>query len=143
MPEMENIETVKQAIARFNAKDLEGYLAMYERSVVFHGLSRHLKPGVGGLRDYYTKLRGGFPDMRLTSEDLIADGEKTAHRYTFYGTHRGQYGDTPPTGKFVVSPGMVMHLFSGGKCVEIWQATDTLSFLLQIGAVPSLSGARR
>ncbi len=40
MSEQQNIETLQRAIARFNAKELEGYLDMFDRSVVFHGLSR-------------------------------------------------------------------------------------------------------
>jgi hypothetical protein len=71
MPAKENVESVNRAIARFNAKDLEGYLEMFDKAVVFHGLSRKLKPGVGGLRDYYSVLREGFPDIRLASEDRL------------------------------------------------------------------------
>src|SRR5271170_1356172 len=107
MPAKENVEHVKRAIARFNAKDLEGYLEMFDKAVMFHGLSRRLKPGIGGLRDYYGALREGFPDMRLASEDLIAEGEKVANRYTFYGTHRGVYMGVAATGKLIISPGMV------------------------------------
>jgi predicted ester cyclase len=130
---------VKRALERFNAQDLEGYLEMFDKSVMFHGLSHRLKPGVGGLREYYTQLRQGFPDMRLGSEDVIADGGKIANRYTFYGTHRGEYLGVAPTMKLVISQGMVMHLFKGGKCVETWQAADSLHFLTQIGAVPPLA----
>jgi predicted ester cyclase len=139
MPEQENIEAVQRALARFNARDLEGYLEMFERSVVFHGLSRRLKPGVGGLRDYYSQLRVGFPDMRIVSEDLIASGEKVANRYTFYGTQRGEYLGVPPSNKFVISPGIVINLFKNGKCIETWQSADTFGFLSQIGAAPSLA----
>jgi predicted ester cyclase len=139
MPARENVESVNKAIARFNAKDLDGYLEMFDKSVMFHGLSRRLKPGVGGLRDYYTALREGFPDMRLASEDLIAEGEKIANRYTFYGTHKGAYMGVAPTSKLVISPGMVIHLFKGGKCVETWQSTDALGFLTQLGAVQPLA----
>src|SRR5579863_4467316 len=116
MPVKENIEAVNRAIAKFNAKDLEGYLEMFDKAVMFHGLSRRLKPGVGGLRDYYTALREGFPDMRLASEDLIAEGEKIANRHTRYGTHNGTYMGVAPTSKLIVSPGMVIHRFSAGKC---------------------------
>jgi predicted ester cyclase len=139
MPAKENIESVNKAIARFNAKDLEGYLEMFDKSVMFHGLSRRLKPGLGGLRDYYTALRDGFPDMRLASEDLIAEGEKIANRYTFYGTHKGPYMGVAPTSKLVVSQGMVIHLFRGGKCIETWQSTDALGFLTQLGVVQPLA----
>jgi predicted ester cyclase len=139
MPARENVESVNKAIARFNARDLEGYLEMFDKAVMFHGLSRRLKPGVGGLRDYYTALREGFPDMRLASEDLIAEGEKIANRYTFYGTHKGTYMGVAATSKLIVSPGMVIHRFSAGKCVETWQSTDALGFLTQLGAVQSLA----
>jgi predicted ester cyclase len=142
MPEQQNLEAIRNAIARFNAKDLEGYLEMFDKSVVFHGLSRRLKPGIGGLREYYAHLREGFPDMRLVSEDLIASGEKVANRYTFYGTHRGPYVGLAPTNKFVVSSGIVINLFRGGKCIETWQSADTFGFMSQIGGVPSLSAPR-
>ena len=138
MPVKENIEFVNRAIARFNAKDLEGYLEMFDKAVVFHGLSRRLKPGVGGLREYYAALRLAFPDMRLASEDVIAEGEKVANRYTFYGTHRGEYMGVAPTSKLVISAGMVIHHFRGGRCVETWQSTDALGFLTQLGVAQPL-----
>jgi predicted ester cyclase len=139
MAEVDNLNTIQQAVQKFNAQDLEGYLDMFDRSVIFHGLSRKLKPGVAGLRDYYATLRKGFPDMRLASEELFADGNRTAERYTFYGTHKGEYLGIAPTGKLVISPGIVMHHFQNGKCVETWFAGDSLGFLNQIGAVPELA----
>jgi len=139
MPTKENVESVNRAIARFNAKDLEGYLEMFDKAVVFHGLSRKLKPGVAGLRDYYSVLREGFPDMRLASEDLIAEGEKVANRYTFYGTHKGAYMGIAPTSKLIVTQGMVINLFRAGKCIETWQSTDALGFLTQLGRAQPLT----
>jgi predicted ester cyclase len=139
VPAKENVEILNRAIARFNAKDLEGYLEMFDKSVVFHGLSRKLKPGIGGLRDYYSVLREGFPDMRLASEDLIAEGEKLANRYTFYGTHKGVYMGIAPTSKLIVTQGMVINFFRAGKCVETWQSTDALSFLTQLGVAQPLT----
>jgi len=139
VPEKENIELLKRSIAKFNAGDLEGYLEMFDKSLMFHGLSRRLKPGVGGLREYYAALRLAFPDMRLASEDMIAEGEKVAHRYTFYGTHKGAYMGVAPTMKLVVTPGIVVNLFKNGKCVETWQSTDALGFLTQLGVVQPLT----
>jgi predicted ester cyclase len=143
MPEQENLEHLRRAIARFNAGDLEGYLEMFDRAVMFHGLSRHLKPGIGGLREYYTELRKGFPDMRLASEDVMADGEKVANRYTFYGTHRGEYMGVAPTMKLITTHGIVINLFKGGKCIETWQSTDALAFLTQLGVVQPLMAKQR
>jgi len=135
MSEMENLELLRKSLAKFNAGDLEGYLEMFDKAVMFHGLSRKLKPGLGGLREYYTDLRKAFPDMRLASEDVLADGEKVANRYTFYGTHKGEYMGVAPTMKLIISAGIVINRFQGGKCVETWQSTDTLGFLTQLGIV--------
>ena len=139
MPEMENLELLRKSLAKFNAGDLEGYLEMFDKAVIFHGLSRKLKPGVGGLREYYTDLRRAFPDMRLASEDVLADGEKVANRYTFYGTHKGEYMGVAPTMKLIISAGIVINHFQSGKCVETWQSTDALGFLSQLGVVTPLT----
>jgi predicted ester cyclase len=139
MPPKENLENVKRAVTRFNAGDIEGYLDMFDKSVVFHGMPRRLKPGIGGLRDYYVGLRQGFPDMRLGSEDMVTEGEKVAHRYTFYGTHKGEYMGVAPSMKLVVSPGIVIHLFKGVKCVETWHSSDSLGFVTQMGVAHPLS----
>jgi steroid delta-isomerase-like uncharacterized protein len=90
------------------------------------------------LRDHYNALLQGFPDMRIDIEDIIADEKKVTHRFTFYGTHRGEFAGLPPTMKMVVAPGVHIHQFENGKCVEVWQVLDTYRFLSQIGAVAPL-----
>ena len=133
MPRARNIELVKQAAARFSARDLEGYLELYHASVMHHGF-RNVRPGIAGLRDHFIQLLQGFPDMRIDTEDIIADGEKVAHRYLFSGTHRGAYLGLTPTMKPVMAPGVILHLFQGEKCVEVWQVVDSFGFMAQIGA---------
>lgn len=141
VPRQENVEILTRALARYNARDLEGYLDMYDKPVVFHGFG-HLRPGIAGLRDHFSYLWKAFPDVRTASEDLIVDEEKIAHRYTFYGTHLGEYMGVAPTKKMIVVPGQIIHLFGGGKCIEVWQSIDNLSFLTQIGAIPPFSRPR-
>lgn len=136
MPRQENIELLKKCVAKFNAGDMEGYLELYDRSVIFHGFGRHLRPGIAGLREYYTRLRQGFPDMRIEQEDLLAEDEKIARRFIFYGTHKGDYWGVAPTMKFVSTPGQMFHHFKNGKCVEVWHVTDGITLLTEIGAVP-------
>jgi predicted ester cyclase len=135
MNEQQNIQTVERGVARFNANDIEGFLDMYERSVVFHGYSRQLRPGAGGLKDYYSQLRLSFPDIRIATEDLFATENKVAHRYTVYGTHKVAYLGTAPSMKLVVAPGMMIYHFKGDKVTEVWQMADNYKFLLQIGAI--------
>jgi predicted ester cyclase len=142
MPPQENVDALHRCWPRLVLRDLEGYLALYSNSVIHHGYSSRIRPGVAGLRDHYTYLLKGFPDLRVNIEDIIAQGEKVAHRFTFSGTHRGEFLDIAPTGNQISASGMQINLFSGGKCVEVWSVHDSYRFLTQIGAVPHLRDRR-
>ena len=141
MPPHENTEALQRALLRFRLKDIEGYLAMYSHSVIHHGYSSRIRPGVPGLREHYANLLAGFPDIRVEVEDIIAQNEKLVHRFTIFGTHRGEFLGIAATGKSVTAAGIQINLFSGGKCVEVWSVHDTFRFLAQIGAVPRLRDA--
>jgi predicted ester cyclase len=119
-------------------RDLDGYLELYTDSVIHHGFSSRIRPGVDGLRQHYTSLLRGFPDLRVEIEDIIAEGEKVAHRFTFSGSHRGEFMGITPTDKQVSASGMQINLFSAGKCIEVWSVHDSYRFLAQIGAVSQL-----
>ncbi|HEY6308741.1 MAG TPA: ester cyclase [Candidatus Angelobacter sp.] len=136
MPKQENIDVLLRALAKFNVGDIEGYLEMYDKAVIFHGYGRHLMPGIAGLREYYARLRQGFPDMRIDQEEMIAEDNKIFRRFTFYGTHKGDYWGVPPSQKFVATAGQMVLHFKSGKCVEVWQLTDGVTFLTLIGAIP-------
>jgi predicted ester cyclase len=138
MPPADNVAALQAAATRLRIKDLEGYLAMYSDSVIHHGYSSRIRPGVKGLREHYIALLKGFPDLRVEIEDIIAEGEKVAHRFTFCGTHRGEFLGVAPTGRSVSAAGMQVNLFSGGKCIEVWSVHDTFRFLSEIGAVSQL-----
>jgi predicted ester cyclase len=141
MPAQENIETLRRACHRFKVKDIDGYLAMYSNSVIHHGYSSRIRPGLTGLKEHYANLFKGFPDLTVDIDDIIAEGEKVAHRFTFRGTHRGEFLGIPPTGNLVTAPGMQMNLFSSGKCIEVWSVHDSFRFLSQIGVAPKLRDA--
>jgi predicted ester cyclase len=138
MPRDENIKAIQLASERYNAKDMEGYLALYDRGVLHHGFGS-TKRGVTGLREQFQQLLGGFPDRRIDSQDIFCDGEKVAHRYMFYARHKGEYMGYAATNNFIVAPGVLLHLFDRGKCVEVWQLIDNATFLAAIGAMPKLA----
>jgi predicted ester cyclase len=137
----ENIKAIQVAAERYNAKDIEGYLALYDRGVAHHGFGS-VKRGVGGLREHFQQVLLGFPDRRIDSQDIFCDFEKVAHRYTFHGTHKGEYMGYARTNNFVISPGVLLHRFERGKCVEVWQFIDNARFLAAIGAIPKLGKSR-
>lgn len=76
-----------------------------------------------------------FPDINYSLEDLVAEGELVAARYTLQGTHEGLFMDIEPTGKRVSVSGMDFFRFNDGLICEYWELLDKLSLLRQLGAV--------
>ncbi|MEJ2704230.1 MAG: ester cyclase family protein, partial [Sedimentisphaerales bacterium] len=77
-----------------------------------------------------------FPDMRVTAENIMAEGDKVAVRWTVNGTHLGELMGVPPTGRPVTFTGMTIHRFADGKIIENWWAYDALGMMQQITAPP-------
>ncbi len=100
-------------------------------------------PDVRTLADYkqYVRMsRATFPDLHLTIEDLIAEGDKLVDRWTFRGTNTGDIVGPmhiPATGKQVTVTGITILSLAGGKAVEIWQEGDNLGAFQQLGLIPA------
>ena len=77
-----------------------------------------------------------FPDLHITVEDMIAEGDKIVARLTMRGTHQGAFLGIPPTGKQVTGTAIDINRITGGKSVEHWNNSDTLGLLQQLGVVP-------
>ena len=82
-------------------------------------------------------MRGGFPDIQWTLEEMVAEGDKVAARFTMRGTHRGTFFGVPPTERLIVAQAMNIYRLSGGQFVEEHGQPDMLGLLQQIGAVPA------
>ncbi len=93
--------------------------------------------GPDGLKKFAATWRGAFPDWHSTFEELVAEGDMVAERWTGRGTHRGELQGIPPTGKRVEAPGSVFYRIVGGKIVEFRGQLDMMSLMPQIGAVPA------
>ena len=85
------------------------------------------------LKQFFSKLRDAFPDMKMTLDDLIAEDEKVVNRFTCTGTHKGDLMGIPPTGKKVTWNGIGIHHFANGKMIESWIYADVLGILHQLG----------
>jgi predicted ester cyclase len=81
-------------------------------------------------------FRRGFPDVVSTIEDLIAEGDMVAARWSSRATHQGEYAGVPPTGREVEFTGISVYRIEGGRIAESWTEEDELGLMRQIGAVP-------
>ena len=81
-------------------------------------------------------FRRGFPDIVSIIEDLIAEGDMVAARWSSRATHLGEYLGVPPTGNEVEFTGISVYRIEGGRIAESWTEEDELGLMRQIGAVP-------
>jgi steroid delta-isomerase-like uncharacterized protein len=81
-------------------------------------------------------MRSGFPDIQWTLEEMIAEDDKVAARFTMRGTHQGSFFGVPPTGKTIAVQALNFYRLSGGQFIEERGQPDLLGLLIQIGAVP-------
>jgi predicted ester cyclase len=80
----------------------------------------HLE-GLGGVEEFKEAIRAfrkSFPDLHFTVEEIIAEGDKVAYRWSSRGTHQGEYESIAPTGKNVTSTGITIIRIVDGKVVE-------------------------
>jgi steroid delta-isomerase-like uncharacterized protein len=94
--------------------------------------------GREGLRIVVTEYRVAFPDLCVTVEDLVSEGDRVVHRFTLRGTHAGQFMGIPPTERVVTAAGIAIDRFADGKVAESWVSLDALNLLRQLGAAPTL-----
>ena len=76
-----------------------------------------------------------FPDLHVTIEDLVAEGDKVAARRSYEGTHRGELLGIPATGKPVQMGGISIFRMALGKITEHWEQIDGLALMQQFGLV--------
>jgi steroid delta-isomerase-like uncharacterized protein len=99
------------------------------------------EPGIEGYKGGVSMMRNAFPDLFLDIQDIIAEGDRVALRYTLQGTHDGELMGLGATGQRVSSDGMVFARFDNGRVVERWGIQDMLTLLQQIGAFPAPGAA--
>ena len=140
-----SIETNKLVMHRFTefintaSEKLAGELI--SPNAIFHvpGRAEPLK-GPAGYLSIIGMMRVGFPDIRWTLEEMIAEGDKVAARFTMRGTHQGTFFGVAPTGKKIEVAAMNFYRLSGGQFVEERGQPDLLGLMQQIGAIPSNQG---
>jgi len=95
-----------------------------------------IPPNVEGVKNSINSLHKAFPDFSMVIEDLVTSDHKVWGRMTARGTHMGQFGPMPPTGKkFEITVIDIMH-FKDGKLIEHWGVPDRLGLMEQLGMKP-------
>jgi steroid delta-isomerase-like uncharacterized protein len=97
--------------------------------------------GLDGYKQFFKMLRSAFPDLRITVEEQVAEGDRVVTRWTARATHRGEFMGIPASGKQGVMTGINIDRVVDGKVAECWSNSDDLGLLRQIGAIPEPAAA--
>ena len=92
--------------------------------------------GPAALKQTVATYRAAFPDVRMTVDDAVREGDTVVLRWHAEGTHRGELAGLAPTGGRVTVTGISIDEWKDGKIVEAWVEWDNLGLARQIGAAP-------
>lgn len=122
----------------FNAGRLEVVDELVASDFVEHdpSLTEEVR-GPAGVKELIAGYRAAFPDIRITIEDQIADGDYVVSRWSGTGTHQGELMGMPATGKQATVTGITIDRIADGRIAESWDNWDTLGLMQQLGAVPA------
>jgi predicted ester cyclase len=134
---------VNRAIARrtreevWSAGKLDIADQLYAAGSVMHTLdpvTPSFGEGPAGVKQLVGAYRTAFPDVQITVDDTVAEGDTVVVRWTARATHTGNLLNIAPTGKPIHVTGTDTIRLAGGKIQETWVNWDTLGLLQQIGA---------
>lgn len=127
---------VDQVLNRRDVSDTSLAYELVAADFVGHFPGQPPISGLEAFQQFGATYFSAFPDLKITPEDLVAEGDKVAMRYSWRGTQKGELMGIPPTGKQVTTSGMSILRIADGKIAEQWDNFDTLSMLQQLGVAP-------
>lgn len=125
--------------------DVPSELPGQPRVVVERYVAEVLNAGVAGalewlvtdpsLRQRVVAMRSAFPDLEVSTEVLLTEGDLVAGHFTGGGTHRGPFNGIPPTGRRWDARCTAIYRVAAGQIVEAWVNWDHLALMEQLGAI--------
>jgi predicted ester cyclase len=126
----DNKALVRQYIEEvFNQRQLGAVETFLAPDHVDHTLPKGLPTDLAGTKRAIAMYLRAVPNLQVTVEDLIAEGDRVAIRSTSRGMQRGPLGPIPATGRRVNFSSYLMARIAGGKVVEMWGLDDQLGLL--------------
>jgi len=123
-------------------KDSSKGIEFFVEDVVEHNLPQI--PGLNG-RDTLKAVIGGaresLPDIQVTPNDVIAEGNKVVTSWEMVATHQHELMGVPATGKQLTQSGATIYRLANARIVEIWNFPDNLGLMQQLGVVPTPEAA--
>lgn len=125
----------------FNRRNVAAIDEFVAANQVDHTLPPNLPANTTGTKQAIDMYLKAFPDVHITIDDIVAEGDKVAVRFTSHGTQRGRFVGLPPTRRQVTVKSYLIARIKDGKIVEQWGLDDQLGMLQQLGVIPAIFGA--
>ncbi len=118
----------------WNRGDVERMDALVSKDCRYHDqVFPSLTRGLDSLKQHISSCRTGFPDLRFTINDMIAERNEVVVHWTAHGTHKGQFLGLAPTNRSASVSGTSIYRIEGNKIVEQWSDWNLLTLLDQLG----------
>ena len=108
---------------------------VFDKDYIGHASPEDIK-GPDGMKQYFSQMRNAFPDIKSTTQDQIAEGDKVVDYQAVTGTHKGEFQGIAPTGKQIEVTATIINRIAGGKIVESWSNLDMLGLMVQLWVLP-------
>jgi steroid delta-isomerase-like uncharacterized protein len=129
---MENKTLIRRYVEECIGKnDMSLMDELLAANYVWHGPSGDLD--LQAYKRFQPSVLAAFPDGYWTIDDMIAEGDRVAWRFTFHGTHRGEFMGFPATGRSFRLAGLVISRVAEGKIAEEWEIFDSAEMARQLG----------
>ena len=120
----------------FNEGRLDRLKDLLAPNYTYHEAPPGTPPGAEGIRHVVTQFRGAFPDLKITIDAQVAEGDQVCSRATTRGTHKGTLFGIPATGKSVVMTGITWVRVVDGRITDSWVKNDVMGLMSQLGVIP-------
>ena len=142
-----SLEANKEIVRRFfeevwNNKNLDYIDVVYTPDFQLHALWQNMAMGGAGNAETPTAKQvignwhKGLPDLHMSIDDQVAEGNFVVTRHTSSGTHTGAFMGIPPTGNFAKASGITIMRLEGDKIAETWTSWDVIAMLQGFGVIP-------
>jgi steroid delta-isomerase-like uncharacterized protein len=142
LSESENIATIQRFMEEvINQGRLDAANEIVESDFIELDPLPGQRQGREGLKEVIGMMRAAFPDIRWVTDETVAAGEKVVTRFTWTGTHRGDFLGIPATGRKVAVRGVVIDRLNAGKMADSRILMDTFGMMQQLGVIPAHASA--
>jgi steroid delta-isomerase-like uncharacterized protein len=122
----------------WNGHDAEAAGEVYAADYVGHDPAGTHAGSFAQLKQSAAAVFAAFPDLKLTANAIIVEGDMAVKRWTVHGTHTGDWMGIPATGKTIQITGNNVFRIVDGKIAECWAESDALGLMQQLGVIPPM-----